>query len=58
MIGGTAIAVRNHNHVDLLPPISAEAIEVCIPIGSNKVLPTVFIDFQVMPAVMHISLNS
>jgi hypothetical protein len=37
--GGTAVAVRKgipHNHVDLLPLISVEATEVCIPIGKKK----------------------
>jgi len=38
---GTALAVRKgipHNQVDLPPPVSVEATEPCVPIGSSEIL--------------------
>jgi hypothetical protein len=43
--GGTAVAVRKvilHNHVDLPPLVTVDAIEVCIPISNKEILLAAF----------------
>lgn len=59
--GGIAVAAPKgipHKHRNLLSLISIEATGACIPIGRSEIFLQLFINIQVMPGVVEISLSS